>query len=328
MILFYTTFVLFIESTSVGGRRAVALLLHEGIALGRFTEYIQYRSFKNYMYTSYINAIMGIFMIIPVFCIYESPRWLYFSGNKRKAYRILGEDRPEAPSTLRKRQLWLHFKNFARPVFRKRLMIQMITIWCTSSVTFLIRSKFSRDITNFLLKELMDSGMIMGSLTVLTFVMMAFLGRGQTIMSFFTVTSFLSTMLFFNPRMDKILVEICLVITVSLTENATFFAFYMISEFYPTDFRFTGYGLCCGIHGFGDIFHFHVTSYKIPYKSLFYAPLFVITEISLVSTHFQVQTSGAFRLADYPREAIRETDYEEIMKNMAYKQRKSLMRPN
>lgn len=325
MILFYTVFVIFIESTSVGGRRMVALLLHEGIALGRFTEYILYSFLKNWRFTSYINAVMCIFMIIPVFCINESPRWLYFTGDKRKAYKVLGEDRPDSPSKLRKKRLGPHFKNFAMPVFRKRLMIQMITIWCTSSVVFLIRSKFSREITNFTLKELLDSGMIMGSVTVLTFILMSFLGRGETIMCFFTVTSSLSAMLFFNPRMDKLIRDIFLVMIVSLTENATFFAFYMISEFYPTDFRFTGYGLCCGIHGFGDIFHFHAISYKIPFKSLVYAPLFVITEVSLASTHFQVATRGPFRLADYPREAMKESDFKEIVKNLSYVQRKSIV---
>ncbi|KAL3282429.1 hypothetical protein HHI36_005616 [Cryptolaemus montrouzieri] len=322
MILFYTVFVLFIESASTEARRAVALLLHEGIAIGRFLEYILYRLLKHWMRISVINAIMSIFMLIPIMFLNESPRWLYFRGNQEKAYQIIGLPRSGVPNTLLDKRIGPHFKNFIMPVFRKRVMIQMITIWCTSSVVFLIRSKFSREITNFLLKDLLDSGTLMGCCTVLTFILMSIIGRGRTIILFFSITSAVGAMLFFNPRMDKIIIEICLVISVTLTENATFFAFYLISEFYPNDFRFTGYGLCCGIHGFGDIFHFHTLSYKIPIKSLFYAPLFLISSISLASSHFQVETSGAFVLSDYPREAMRESDYLEIVKNVAYDKRK------
>ncbi|KAK9888669.1 hypothetical protein WA026_000898 [Henosepilachna vigintioctopunctata] len=274
MILFYIVFVIFMENTSARGRQ-IAILLHEGIAIGRFIEFMMYRTLGKWKIDTIINSVMCLLMLVTYFFVKESARWLFFRGNQRKAYNLIGIQKPNAPSVMLQKNINAHMGMLFKLIFRKRLLFQMITIWCTSSLVFILRYRFSSQITNFILKNLLDSGILMGSCTLLTFIIIYFIGRKKSIMLYFTITSFVNSVLYLNPRMDRMFSQILLVLSVTLTENATFLTFYRIAEFYSNDIRLSSYGFCCGIHGFGDIFNYHAITYYIPTKSVHYAPLFL-----------------------------------------------------
>lgn len=317
MIFYYTVFVIYIESTTSNSRRIMAWLLHFGISISKCIQWLLYKYCHKWRTISMINVICCIFILIFLIFTRESSRYLYFRGNKKSAYSLLGIDRRDMPDVNEKTDsIWNHLKNYAKPVFKRRIIVQFLTIFCASSVIYLDRNKFTRVITDQTLLAFLDSGSCMGFVTIMTYFLMFVLGRIPTYIWYFSISFFLSAILFLNPDSTSIYAQIALIVQLSFTENLVFFNFYCISELYPNEFRFTTYGILCSVPGLSEICHFHAGSYRIPQKCMLYMPLFILSAISMCFTHFLKAETKNYHLPDYPKEAVRPQDYKLIVESL------------
>lgn len=322
MLLYYSVFVIYMERTNSLGKRRLGILLHLAVPSAKLIEYLMYRTLRSWYWTTICGAAFCLIMILLVFFIEESPRWLYFRGKKRTAYRCLDENHPDLPDEKQRLTLKVHLGYFAKPVFRKRVVINYLMIVCASSVQYLIRNRFSRVITNFHLKMLLDCGFFMALMTILTYFLLFFVKRLHIIISYFFVSSLMGAILFLNPSLEIISCQLAIIMQLSITENAIFFTFYCFYETYPTSFRLTAYGIMSTAPAFTEICHFHLETHRIGYKSVFYMPLFLFPSFSLAITNFLIPTKY-HNIPDYPREVIADKEYIQMYKSMRFADEKN-----